>query len=117
MLKSPVRENGLPGAGRGWSGDWPSYRDGLNKLIMETYSAHINRVRESFPNLIISSVRANHEGLINDVLIVNEALVFRFPKNNTWAKALLDQEIRGMDVLRQYINMPYRSLNIGPMIS
>jgi hypothetical protein len=30
-------------------------------------------------------VRANREGLTNDVLIVNEQFVFRFPKNDTCA--------------------------------
>src|SRR5215475_932145 len=30
FLKSPVRENRTPGSGRGRSGNWPSYRDGIN---------------------------------------------------------------------------------------
>jgi hypothetical protein len=29
-LKSPVRENRTPGSGRGRSGNWPSYRDGVS---------------------------------------------------------------------------------------
>lgn len=72
---------------------------------MESYSAQIRRIREAFPELALSSLRADPDGLINDVLILNEELVFRFPKNDTWARELLRNEIRVIDLLSDYTNM------------
>jgi aminoglycoside 2''-phosphotransferase len=73
---------------------------------METFSEQLKQIQESFPDLHISSVAANPDGLINHVLIVNEEMVFRFPKNDTWARQLLANEIRVIDLLRKYVDMP-----------
>ena len=67
---------------------------------------HFERIRECFPGLNISSVRTDRGGLINDVVIVNEELVFRFPKNDTWARDLLADEIKVLNLVRKYVDMP-----------
>jgi aminoglycoside 2''-phosphotransferase len=66
---------------------------------------HLDRIRETFPDLAISSVRPNTDGLINDVLIINEELVFRFPKNDQWAKRLLENEIKVLDLAHKYVDL------------
>src|SRR5215203_1070983 len=69
-------------------------------------SKHLNRIRECFPRLAIESVESNQDGLTNDVLIINGELVFRFPKNETWARDLLANELKFIDLARGYLNVP-----------
>jgi len=65
-----------------------------------------DKIKEIFPRLEIKSVRANTEGLINEVFIVNEDLVFRLPKNNDWGKKLLTQETKIIELARRYVEIP-----------
>jgi len=73
---------------------------------MEVNPAHLQRIKEIFPALEISSIRSNDDGLINDVLIVNEDLVFRFPRNQDWGKKLFANEIRIIELARRYVEIP-----------
>ena len=73
---------------------------------MEINPAHLEKIRETFPNLEISSIRANTDGLINDVLIVNEDLVFRLPRNADWGKKLFANEIKIIELARKYVEIP-----------
>lgn len=73
---------------------------------MEPQQPYLQRIRDRFPQLPLSSVRAIHDGLVNEVLIVNEALVFRFPKNDHWAKTLLANEIKVVNLLHHYVELP-----------
>ena len=68
-------------------------------------STHLKRIRECFPHLVVESVQTNHDGLINDILIVNGELVFRFPKNETWARNLLANEIKVIELARNYLDI------------
>lgn len=68
-------------------------------------SKYLNRIQECFPHLVIETIQANQDGWINDVLIVNEQLVFRFPKNETWARDLLANEIRVIQLARNYLDV------------
>ena len=73
---------------------------------MQEDSKHLSRIRECFPSLTIGSVELNQDGLTNDVLIINNELVCRFPKNDTWAQALLDNELKVLDLLRAHLDIP-----------
>jgi aminoglycoside 2''-phosphotransferase len=73
---------------------------------MEKKTAYLEKIREVFPNMEISSIRANTDGLINDVLIVNEELVFRFPRNTEWGRKLLSNEVKIIELARQYVEIP-----------
>jgi aminoglycoside 2''-phosphotransferase len=73
---------------------------------MEINPEHLRKIRETFPALEISSIRVNTDGLINDVLIVNEDLVFRFPRNNDWGKKLFANEIKIIELARKYVALP-----------
>jgi aminoglycoside 2''-phosphotransferase len=75
---------------------------------MET-SAYLKKIKDHFPDLRVWSVRLHPDGLINDVLIINEETVFRFPKNDTWARQLLAGEVRVINLLKRYVDMPLPS--------
>lgn len=64
------------------------------------------KIKKIFPHLEIKSVRANTDGLINEVFIVNEDLVFRFPKNNDYGKKLLTNETKVIELIRKYVEIP-----------
>lgn len=74
--------------------------------ISESDAKHLGRIRECLPHLVVTSVESNRDGLTNDVLIVNGELVFRFPKNETWARDLLANEIKVIDLARGYLDIP-----------
>jgi aminoglycoside 2''-phosphotransferase len=73
---------------------------------MEIDAAYLQKIRELFPKLEITSIRANTDGLVNDVLIVNEDLVFRFPRNSDWGKKLFTNEIKIIELARKYVGIP-----------
>ena len=73
---------------------------------MEINPAHLQKIKAVFPNLKISTIRVNTDGLINDVLIVNEDLVFRFPRNADWGVKLFTNEIKVIELARKYVEIP-----------
>jgi aminoglycoside 2''-phosphotransferase len=62
------------------------------------------RIRELFPELTIESINLNSDGLLNDVLVVNRELVFRFAKTGFGFKDPL-QEAKVLHFLRKYITL------------
>ena len=44
--------------------------------------------------------------MINDVLIVNDDLVFRFPRNQDWGVKLFANEIKIIELARKYVEIP-----------
>jgi len=73
---------------------------------MKINPTHLKKIKAIFPNLEISTIRANTDGLINDVLIVNEDLVFRFPRNSDWGVKLFTNEIKIIELARKYVEIP-----------
>ena len=63
------------------------------------------RIREICPELTVKSVRLNKEGLLNDVVIVNDELVFRFAKREFGYKDPQD-EANVLHFLKKYITLP-----------
>lgn len=59
----------------------------------------LKRVREIMPELEIEQFERNQEGLINDVLVVNNRYVFRFAKTEQFAR-IMDLENRILDLIR-----------------
>ena len=62
------------------------------------------RIREIAPEVAITSLSLNREGLLNDVVIVNGELIFRFPKHEYGFKHLKD-EAKILRLLRNYITL------------
>lgn len=65
----------------------------------ETIQRYLPRIQGLMPGLEIETIRPNTEGLVNDVLIVNEQLVFRFAKDEA-AERLLSSELAVLEAAR-----------------
>jgi aminoglycoside 2''-phosphotransferase len=64
----------------------------------------LQRIHALMPDLAIEQVERNEEGLINDVLIINQQLVFRFAKNENSVR-ILESEIKILDLIRPNIGL------------
>jgi len=62
------------------------------------------RIRKAVPQIKIESITLNRDGLMNDVVIVNGEVVFRFPKHEYSFKHLKN-ETRILRLLRNYISL------------
>jgi len=71
--------------------------DSVNEL-----STYEERIRQLAPEVSVSSVSLNREGLLNDVVIINGELVFRFPKHEYGFRHLKD-EARILRLLRNHV--------------
>ena len=60
---------------------------------------YLDRIREYYPELAASTLQVNHDGLVNDVVIVGDERVFRFLKDEH-AQEALNREIRILDLVR-----------------
>jgi aminoglycoside 2''-phosphotransferase len=69
-----------------------------------TDTSLLQRVRAIMPDLTVEHFERNREGLINDVLIVNHSLVFRFAKNEEFAR-LLQAELKMLDLIRPQLKV------------
>jgi aminoglycoside 2''-phosphotransferase len=72
---------------------------------MDLTTPHLQRIRARFPDLAISTVYEDRDGLVNDIVIVNDELVFRFPKD-AQARQTLAREARILDLVRAHVAMP-----------
>lgn len=75
---------------------------------MNELESYARRIAEIAPKLSIGSMRLNQEGLMNDVVIVNDEIVFRFPKYD-YAVRQLKNEIRILRLLKGYLTLPIPS--------
>jgi aminoglycoside 2''-phosphotransferase len=73
--------------------------------VAEALNEYLERIRALFPDLELGSISLNTDGLANDVVLVNEALVFRFAKGDYGRKALAD-ELRVMAIARPCLSLP-----------
>jgi aminoglycoside 2''-phosphotransferase len=65
----------------------------------------LQRVLQIIPDLQISSLRAGEDGLVNDVLIVNEELVFRFARDEAGRRSL-KREAQLLAFVRPRVGLP-----------
>lgn len=64
----------------------------------------LQRVHALMPDLAIEEFERNEEGLINDVLIINRQLVFRFAKTENSVR-ILESELKILDLIRPQIGL------------
>ena len=79
---------------------------------------YIQIINKYYPGLIIDSANFNRDGQYNDVLIVNESLIFRFAKVQPAVKNLR-QEIRVLQNLQDHIPLQIPNplyVNIDPEV-
>jgi aminoglycoside 2''-phosphotransferase len=68
-------------------------------------SDFIKHIQHTFPDLDIQNIQINREGMANVVVIVNQARVFRFPRD-PWGVELLRHEAKALDLVRRYVDLP-----------
>jgi aminoglycoside 2''-phosphotransferase len=66
--------------------------------MSNTETMWVDRIHALMPDLRIERLEVNQEGLVNDVVIVNQELVFRFAKTASHAK-ILELEERILNLL------------------
>ena len=62
------------------------------------------RIHEIAPLVAIDSLSLNREGLLNDIVLVNDELVFRFPKGKYFYRRVRE-EAKMLRLLRRYITL------------
>jgi aminoglycoside 2''-phosphotransferase len=71
---------------------------------MNELSTYEERIRQLAPEVVVNSISINREGLLNDVVILNGELIFRFPKHEYSFKHLKD-EARILKLLQNHITL------------
>ena len=71
---------------------------------MSDLSTYTERIRQIAPEIVINSVNLNSEGLLNEIVVVNDEFIFRFPKHDYAFKHLKD-EARILRSLQNYITL------------
>jgi aminoglycoside 2''-phosphotransferase len=71
---------------------------------MAELTSHLARIRAAFPDLSLSQVEQNREGLVHDIVIVNGERVFRFPKSEA-ARAELQREVLLLEQVRPCVDL------------
>lgn len=71
---------------------------------MNELASYEERIREIAPELVIATLELNREGLLNDIVIVNDQLVFRFAKHDFGFKNL-QEEANVLRLLNNYITL------------
>jgi aminoglycoside 2''-phosphotransferase len=71
---------------------------------MDIPEQYLARIHALYPDLTISSLHVDSDGLINNVYIINNELVFRFPKNEEAQKSLA-VEIKVLDLARNHLDI------------
>jgi len=77
---------------------------------------YLDQIREIQPEIVIETVDLNQDGLVNDVVVINNQWVFRFGKIESAAK-ILSAEIRVLKLAQPYLSVKipvpiYESSNI-----
>ena len=73
--------------------------------MADVLAGYLARIQADVPGLRIASARMNSDGMMNDVVVVNDDLVFRFAKNEH-AKTLLAYETQLLQVIERYVTVP-----------
>lgn len=71
---------------------------------MNKVDIYEQRIRNIFPELSISKLSLNDKGLNNDVIEVNDELIFRFPKHERAVKKL-SKESKVLNLIKNYITL------------
>jgi aminoglycoside 2''-phosphotransferase len=85
---------------------------------MEVDQKYLDQIQELAPDLTVRQIELNTEGLVNDVVVINQQRIFRFPKND-WAKTALYNEAKVLALARQFVSvrLPHFDLNQNDIVS
>lgn len=68
-------------------------------------SNYIARIHAAYPDLRIDRIRLNDDGQYNDILIVNDDLIFRFPRHDEGIEKL-EKEVALLHRIRSFLTLP-----------
>lgn len=68
-------------------------------------SNYLARIHAAYPDLRIDRIRLNDDGQYNDILIVNDDLIFRFPRHDASIEKL-EQEVALLTRIRPFLTLP-----------
>lgn len=71
---------------------------------MEVPRSYVDKIRAHYPDLELRKLEYVREGFNNDVVIVNDRLVCRFPKRY-WGADMLMHEARVLDLVRRHVDL------------
>jgi aminoglycoside 2''-phosphotransferase len=78
----------------------------MTKQIMDKQDVYLESIREAYPNLVIHAARLHTtEGQFNDIVFVNDDLIFRFPRYEDSIQDFL-QEIEILKKLQGHVSLP-----------
>jgi aminoglycoside 2''-phosphotransferase len=66
-------------------------------------ASYLEQIRKAFPSLDVSNAIYNQDGLVNDVVIIQNK-VFRFVKEE-WGLPLLEQELKVLEILKDRLSL------------
>lgn len=72
---------------------------------MDIPAPYLDKIRTAYPHLSFDHLDFNRDGMVNDVVIVNRELVFRFARED-WRKEMLSREVRVLEVVQRYVDLP-----------
>ncbi|QBD75102.1 aminoglycoside phosphotransferase family protein [Ktedonosporobacter rubrisoli] len=72
---------------------------------MDKRAPYIHAIQDAYPDLSIETVQLNQHGQFNDILVVNNESIFRFPKTQREA-ARLGTEIALLRSLQSHVTLP-----------
>ncbi len=73
--------------------------------MADILAGYLARIQADAPELHVASARLNSDGMMNDVVVVNDDLVFRFAKSEH-AKTLLAYETQLLYVIARHVTVP-----------
>ena len=71
---------------------------------MKKIDTYQQRIHDIFPELSIEKISLNDEGLNNDIIVINEDLIFRFSKHE-YAISILNKEVKIIELIKNYITL------------
>lgn len=66
---------------------------------------YLDQIKRFYPDLALTNLVFNQDGMVNDVVIVNHERVFRFPKHD-WAQEHLLHEYKVLELVARYVDVP-----------
>ena len=73
--------------------------------------AYLKRVREIYPDQTFQTFDFNQDGMVNDVVVLDERIVCRFPKRDG-ARELLQREAGVLELVREHVDVTVPSFEV-----
>jgi aminoglycoside phosphotransferase (APT) family kinase protein len=67
-------------------------------------TSYLEKVRTVYPNISFDHLEFNQDGLVNDVVVINNEIACRFAKND-WGKKVLSHEAKVLSVVQKYVDL------------